>query len=588
MRNVARLQAFLHQVMKKPAHHTRRLIKTVMPGLDVARCYQRNWLWADLFAGITIFAMLVPQAMAYGELAGVAPVVGLYTAIGALIGYALFGSSRRLMLGPESSSALLAAAAVAPVAASGSPARFALLAALLALLVGVIALAAGLARLGFLADFVSKPILLGYITGVAVIMIVGQLGKLFGISIKSEQFFQQLGELLAHLGQTRVLTLLIGLPLLVFLLVLRHFAPRVPAALIVVVLMTILSSLFHLNSYGVAIVGTIPPGLPQFGLPDLSFSDVWNLLPSALTLTLIIFTDAVLTARSVAEKQGEKVDPNHELIGLGAANLASGLLQGFPAAASQSRTAVDHAAGGKTQFVGIIAAALLLAFLLWFTHLLENLPQLVLGVIIIAAAINLIEVEPLLKVYRLRHVEFYLALVTFVGVLSIGVLGGILVAVALALVMVIGRISRPHDAVLGSVEGVDGYQDIEGYANSQTVPGLIAYRFDAPLFFANADHFLTEVQELIDAADPPVECVLIDAEAIIDIDVTAAEAFSTLQRELERKGIVLAIARANHPLHHMLKRAGLIERIGAQHFYPTVRTGVQAYLEQRVKEELQL
>ena len=568
--------------MKKSTHIVMRWIETVMPGLGVARSYRRRWLLVDLFAGVTIFAMLVPQGMAYGELAGVAPVVGLYTAIGALVGYALFGSSHRLMLGPESSSALLVAAAVAP-AAAGSPARFALLAALLALLVGVIALAAGLARLGFLADFVSKPILLGYITGVAIIMIVGQLGKLFGITIESEHFFQQIGELLTHLGQTRVLTLMVGLVLLVFLLVLRHFAPRVPAALIVVVLMTIISSLLHLNTYGIAIVGTIPSGLPHFGLPDLSFTDVWDLLPSALTLTLIIFTDAVLTARSVAEKHGEKVDANRELIGLGAANLASGLLQGFPAAASQSRTAVDNLAGGKTQLVGIVAATFLVAFLLWFTRLLENLPQLVLAVIIIAAAINLIEVKPLLKVYRLRRVEFFLALVTFVGVLSIGVLAGILVAVGLALVVVIGRISRPHDAVLGSVEGVDGYQDIEGYANSQTVPGLIAYRFDAPLFFANADHFLTEVQELIDAAEPHAEWLLIDAEAIVDIDVTATEALSTLQRELERKGIILAIARAHHPLQKMLMRSGLTERIGADHFYPTVRTGVQAFLKQQAK-----
>jgi len=501
MRNVTRLQVFLAQVMKKSTHYAKRLIKTVMPGLGVARSYQRPWLWADLFAGVTIFAMLVPQAMAYGELAGVAPVFGLYTAIGAALGYALFGSSRRLMIGPESSSALLVAAAVAPVAA-GSPARFVVLTALLALLVGVIALVAGLARFGFLADFVSKPILLGYINGVAVLMIVGQLGKLFGIPIESENVIQQLGELFTHLGQTQVLALTVGLALLVFLLVLRRFAPRMPAALIVVVLMTIISSLFHLSTYGVAVVGTIPSGLPQFGLPDLSLTDAWNLLPSALSLTLIIFTDAVLTARSVAEKQGERVDANRELIGLGAANLASGMLQGFPAAASQSRTAVDNAVGGKTQLVGIVAAALLMAFLLWFTHLLVNLPQIVLAVIIIAAAINLIEIKPLVRVYRLRYVEFSLMLVTFVGVLSIGVLGGILVAVVLALVVVIGRISRPHDAVLGSIEGVDGYQDIEGYSNCEMVPGLIAYRFDAPLFFANADHFLLEVQELIDAADP--------------------------------------------------------------------------------------
>jgi sulfate permease, SulP family len=571
--------------MKKATHPTLRVFETLIPGLGVARNYERSWLWADLFAGITIFAMLVPQAMAYGELAGVAPVVGLYTALGGLVGYALFGSSRRLMLGPESSSALIVASVVAPVAAGGSPAHFALLAALLALLVGVIALGAGLARLGFLADFVSKPILLGYITGVAVFMIAGQLGKLFGIPIESEQFFQQIGELLTHLGQTRVLTLLVGVALLAFLLALRRVAPKVPAALIVVVLMTMVSSLLHLQLYGIAVVGPLPAGLPQFGFPDLRFSDVWNLLPSAFSLTLIVFADAILTARAVAEKHGEKVNANCELIGLGAANLAASLFQGFPAAASQSRTAVNYAAGGKTQLVGIVALTLLVAFLLWFTRLLENLPQLVLAVIIIAAAVNLIEVKPLLQVYRLRPLEFSLALVTFVGVLSIGVLEGILVAVVLALVVVIGRISRPHDAVLGSVEGVDGYQDIEQYANCETVPGLIAYRFDAPLFFANADHFVAEVLELIDTAEPPVEWLLIDAEAIIDIDVTATEALSTLQRELELRGIVLAIARANYPLQKMLKRAGLTERIGEEHFYPTVRTGVQAFLERQAKEE---
>jgi sulfate permease, SulP family len=571
--------------MKKATLPSLRVIETIIPGLGVARNYQRSWLWADLFAGITIFAMLVPQAMAYGELAGVAPVVGLYTALGGLVGYALFGSSRRLMIGPESSSALIVASVVAPAAADGSPAHVALLAALLALLVGAIALGAGLARLGFLADFVSKPILLGYITGVAIFMIAGQIGKLFGITIESEQFFQQLEELFTHLGQTRVLALLVGVALLGFLLVLRRVAPKVPAALIVVVLMTLVSSLLHLQLYGIAVVGPLPAGLPQLGFPDLSFSDVWNLLPSALSLTLIVFADAILTARAVAEKHGEKVNANRELIGLGAANLAAGLLQGFPAAASQSRTAVNHAAGGKTQLVGIVAVTLLVAFLLWFTRLLENLPQLVLAVIIIAAAINLIEIKPLLQVYRLRRLEFYLALVTLVGVLTIGVLTGILVAVGLALVVVIGRISRPHDAVLGSVEGVDGYQDIEQYANCETVPGLIAYRYDAPLFFANADHFLTEVQELIDTAQPPVEWLLIDAEAIVDIDVTATEAISTLQRELERRGVVLAIARANHPLQEMLKRAGLTERIGAQHFYPTVRTGVQAFLERQAQEQ---
>ena len=567
--------------MKKSTESALRFIETAIPGLRIARTYRRSWLRADLFAGVTIFAMLVPQGMAYGELAGVASVVGLYTAIGALIGYAIFGSSRRLMVGPESSSALLVATAVAPIAAGGGPLRFAVLASLLALLVGVIALVSGLARFGFLADFVSKPILIGYITGVAIVMIAGQLGKLFGIKIASENFFQMIGELLTNLGQTNVLTLVIGLVLLAFLIMLHRFAPKVPGGLIVVVVMTMLSALIQLDKYGVTVVGPIPSGLPQFGLSDFSFADAWKLLPSALILTLIVFTDSVLTARSFAVKQGEKVDANRELIGLGAANILSGCIQGFPASVSQSRTAVNYAAGGKTQLVGIVAAALLVVFLLWFTRLLESLPQVALAAIIIAAAINLIEVKPLYKVYRVRRVEFFLALVTLVGVLSIGILAGVLIAVLLALLVVISRISRPHDAVLGMVEGVDGYQDIEAYTNSETEPGLIVYRFDAPLFFANADYFLSRVQELIATAEYPIKWMLIDAEAIIDIDVTAAEALSTLQSELERKGIVLVISRASQPLQEMLKRAGLTERIGPEHFYPTVRTGVQAFLEQQ-------
>ena len=570
--------------MKKSALAGLHFIEKAIPGLRVARTYERRWLWTDLFAGVTIFAMIVPQGIAYAQLAGVAPVVGLYTAIGAMLGYALFGSSQRLMIGPESTTALLVATAVASVATGGDPARFALLVTLMALLVGVITLVAGLARFGFLADFVSKPILIGYITGVAIIMIVSQLGKLFGIPIQNENFILQIVELFTHLGQTRMLTLVIGLVLLIFLLVLRRFAPRVPGGLIVVVVMTTISALLHLDTYGVAVVGPITPGLPKLGLPDVSLIDVWNLLPSSLILTLIVFTDAVLTARIFADKHGEKVNASRELIGLGAANIISGLFQGFPAGASQSRTAVDETAGGKTQLVGIVAAALLVAFLLWFTHLLENLPQMVLAVIIIAAAISLIEVKPLQQVYRVRRVEFFLALVTLIGVLSIGVMEGILVAVLLALIVVIGRISRPHDAVLGSVKGVDGYQDIEAYANSETEPGLIVYRFDAPLFFANADYFLTQVQELIDEASQSIDWLLIDAEAIVDIDVTAVEALSKLQSGLERRGVTMAIARASQRLQEILKRAGLTEKIGSEHFFPTVRTGVRAFIEQQ--EEL--
>jgi sulfate permease, SulP family len=567
--------------MNKPEHGTGRLIERVIPGIGVARTYQRRWLRADLIAGVTIFAMLVPQGMAYGELAGIAPVVGLYTALAALIGYALFGSSRQLMIGPEASSAILVATAIAPIAAGGDPARYAMLATLLAMLVGGLALIAGLARMGFLADFVSKPILIGYISGASFIIISSQLGKLFGIKINGDNVFLKIWNLIKNIGQTSWLTLGIGLFLIAFLVVLRRFAPRVPGAIIVVVVMTLISALLHLDTFGVKVVGQVSAGLPRLAIPDIRFADILALLPPAFFLTLIVFTDAVLTARSFAEKHGEKVDGNRELIGLGAANITSSLLGGFPVAASQSRTGVNDEAGGKTQLVGIVTAALLVVFLLWFTSLLASLPQVALAAIIISAAINLIKFKALQEVYHVRRVEFALALVTFFGVLSVGVLAGILVAVSLSLLVVISRISRPHDAVLGSVEGIDGYHDIDAYANSETVPGLIAYRFDAPLFFANADYFLTQARELIAAAELPIAWFLIDAEAIIDIDVTAVEALKKLYGELDRKGIALVIARASQPLQKMLRRGGLTNLIGTEHIYPTVRTGVQSFLERK-------
>ncbi|HEY6411017.1 MAG TPA: sulfate permease [Ktedonobacteraceae bacterium] len=566
---------------QKPVPRTLHVIETVIPGVRMIRTYQRRWLRADLVAGVTIFAMLVPQGMAYGELAGVAPVAGLYTAIGALVGYALFGSSRRLMIGPEASSAILVAATLAPVAAGSDAATYAMLASVLALLVGGIALLAGLIRVGFIADFVSRPILLGYIIGASFIIIASQLGKLFGIKITADEFFQKIWSVITNIDQTSWLTLGIGLFLIAFLLLLRRFAPKVPGGIVVVVGMTLLSALTHLDQHGIAVVGQIPAGLPHPAIPHVTLSDVLNLVLPASALTLIVFTDVALTARLFAEKHDEKADANRELIGLGAANITAGLIQGFPVAASQSRTVVNDETGGKTQVVGIIAAICLLIFLLWFTPLLASLPQVALAAIIIAAAVNLINFKPLLEVYRVRPIEFFLALITLVGVLSIGVLYGILVAVVLALLVVISRISRPHDAVLGSVEGIDGYHDIDENESLETVPGLIAYRFDAPLFFANADFFLTHARELIAASDPPVEWFLMNAEAIIDIDVTAAAALKKLQSELERKGIVLAMARTSHPLRRMLKRSGLTDLIGQDHIFPTVSVAVQTFLESK-------
>jgi SulP family sulfate permease len=566
---------------QKSEPRTLRVIETVIPGVRMIRTYHRRWLRADVVAGVTIFAMLVPQGMAYGDLAGVAPVAGLYTAIGAMVGYALFGSSRRLMIGPEASSAILVAATLAPIAAGSDPESYAMLASVLALLVGGIALLAGLIRVGFIADFVSRPILLGYIIGAAFIIIASQLGKLFGIKITADEFFQKIWGVITNIDQTSWLTLGIGLFLIAFLLLLRRFAPKVPGGIIVVVGMTLLSALTHLDQHGVAVVGQIPAGLPHPSIPHVPLSDVLALLLPAAALTLVVFTDLALTARAFAEKHHEKVDANRELIGLGASNIGAGLIGGFPVAASQSRTVVNDEAGGKTQVVGLIAVICLLIFLQWFTPLLASLPQVALAAIIIVAAINLIDFKPLLEVYRIRPIEFFLALITLVGVLTVGILYGVLIAVVLALLVVISRISRPHDAVLGSVEGIDGYHDIDQNESLETVPGLIAYRFDAPLFFANADFFFTHARELIAVTDPPIEWFVIDAEAIIDIDVTAAEALKKLQSELKRKGIVLAMARTSHPLRRMLKRSGLTDLIGQDYIFPTVSTAVQTFLESK-------
>ena len=345
---------------------------------------------------------------------------------------------------------------MAPIAAGSSPERYAALAALLAVLVGGMALIGGIARIGFLADFVSKPILMGYMIGVALVIISSQLGRLFGVSAQGDNFFQRIWSLLTQLGQTSVPTLIFGLVLIAFLMVLRRIARRLPGALIVVVFTTLISAIFHFQQLGISVVGRIPGGLPHLVLPAISLHDVFVLLPSALSLTLIIFTDVILSARSFAERSGDTVEPNQELIGLAAANLMTGLLQGIPAGFSQSRTVVNIDSGGKTQLVGLVAVACLAIFLLWFTPLLESLPQVALAAIIISAAINLINFNPLFQVYRERRSEFLLGMLTLLGVLSVGVLWGILGAVTISLLVVISRISRPHDAVLGSAGDVDG------------------------------------------------------------------------------------------------------------------------------------
>jgi sulfate permease, SulP family len=553
-------------------------IARFIPGLALIRGFNPALLRSEFIVAITVFAVLVPSAMAYGDLAGVTPVAGLYVALGAMVMYALFGTSKQLIMGPEATTAIMTAAAVAPLA-GGDPVRYAALAALAALLVGALALLARAARLGFITDFLSKPILVGYIFGTTLIVIGSQLGKMFGIKLESDEFFRQVAELISRLEEAHMLTVAIGVVSMAALLIMRRVNRALPGSLIVVVVAIVVSAVFDLQAKGVAIVGAVPAGLPSLAIPAVKVQDVFSLLPAALALTILIYADEVLTARVFAAKHGQKIDANQEFVAIGMANIGAGLLTGFPAATSGSRTAVADQMGGKSQWVGLIAAALTVVFLLFFTPLLAPLPTVVLGAVIIVASLGLLDVAAFRFLRQVRPAEFWLAIVTALGVLTVGILQGILVAVMLSLINVIFHISRPHDALLDDVDATGGtiYREVVDKETALTEPGLIVYRFDAPLVFANAAFFTGRLEELVANAGPGLQCVILDAEAISDFDSTAAEALENLDADLERLGVEFWIARANEPLRQLLQVTGLMNRLGKDNVHPSVRAAVVAY-----------
>jgi SulP family sulfate permease len=555
-------------------------IKRFIPGLALFQKVTPTLLRTDFIVSITVFAVLVPSSMAYGDLAGVSPVAGLYVALGAMVMYALFGTSKQVIMGSEATSAILTAAAVAPLAA-GDPVRYAALAAMTAILVGIISLLARIAKLGFITDFLSKPILVGYIFGATLIVIGSQLGKMFGFTLESDKFFQQVVELISRLEETHMLTFIIGVICVASLFILRRINRAIPGPLIVVVFTIIASVVFNLEAQGVKVVGEVPAGLPHIAIPVVSVNDIFALLPAALALTILIYADEVLTSRVFAAKHGQKVGANQEFIAIGFANIGAGLLTGFPAALSASRTAVSDQMGGKTQWVGLFASALTIIFLLFFTPLLAPLPTVALGAIIIVASLGLIDLAAFGYLRKVRRSEFWLAVVTAFGVLTVGVLAGILVAVVLSLINVIYHISRPHDAVLDKVDAGGGtvYRGVTDEETPLTEPGLIVYRFDAPLVFANAAFFTERLEEMIANAGEGLKYVVLDAEAITDFDSTAAEALENLDANLERRQVELWIARANAPLRDLLEVTGLTNRIGEKNIYPSVRAAVTAYYE---------
>jgi SulP family sulfate permease len=547
------------------------------PGVDQLIHYERLWLRGDILAGVTVAAYLVPQVMAYAELAGLPAVAGLWAVIGAMTVYALLGSSRQLSVGPESTTALMTATALAPLA-NGDPEQYAALAACLALIVGGLALVGFVARLGFLADLLSKPVLVGYLAGVAVIMIAGQLSKFAGMPIDEDHPLAQIWYFLTHLGEAHGPTMLMSLGVLIFLLVGSRLLPRAPMPLIAILLAAAIVKIFDLGSEGLDLVGSVPTGLPRPRIPDVSISDVTSLLLPAVGVTVVSYTDNALTGRAFATRNKYPINANQELLALAGANAAAGVMQGFPVSSSGSRTVIGDSLGSKSQLYSLVVVVIVILTLLFLGPLLESFPRAALAALVVWAATKLVDIPELTRIARFRTSELILSLATTAAVLIVDILYGILVAITLSVVDLLRRVARPHDGVLGFAPGVAGMHDIDDYPDAEQVPGLLVYRYDSPLFFANAENFKERALESIEA-HAPIEWMLLNFEANVQIDLTSADALTELLNELEERGIRLALARVKHEMANQLEQGGLIARIGEDHIFDTLPTAVRAYLE---------
>ncbi len=544
------------------------------PGIATLAGYRRTWLRGDLLAGVTVAAYLVPQVMAYATVAGLPPVAGLWAILAPLAVYAVLGSSRKLSVGPESTTALMTAVAIAPLAA-GDPGRYALLAAALAVVVGLLCLAAGAARLGFAADLLSRPILVGYLAGVALIMMAGQLRKLTGVPVSGDTFVAQVYSFARHLNRFDPRTAGFASLVLVFLFLTQWRYRRAPVPLLAVLLGTAAVLVFHLDRYGIAVIGQVPAGLPAPVLPHLA--DLRQVLLPAVGVMLVGYTDNMLTARAYALRSGQPVDANQELLALGAANLGAGLLRGFPVSSSGSRTALGDAAGSRSQVYSLVSLGLVLSVLLFLGPLLAHFPVVVLGAIVVYAAVRLIDLPGFRRLASFRRSELALALGAFAGVLAFDTLYGILLAVGLSVAEMLFRIARPHDAVLGTVPGLAGMHDVDDYPLAHTEPGLVVYRYDSPLFFANAENFHRRALYAVDSQADPVTWFVLNAEANVEVDITALDALEELRKELEQRGIIFALARVKQDLRGDLDAFGLTASVGAHRIYPTLPTAVAAY-----------
>jgi high affinity sulfate transporter 1 len=549
-----------------------------LPGLDMLRQYELSWLRHDLVAGLVMTTMLVPVGIAYAEASGVPGINGLYATIVPLLAYALCGPSRILILGPDSALAPVILAVVMPLS-MGDPQRTVALAGMMAIVSGVVCVGAGLARLGFITELLSKPIRYGYMNGIALTVLLSQVPKLFGFSVTANGPLRQAWGIVERVlaGNTNIVTLLIGASTLALILFLKRW-PRVPGVLIAVVAATVVVAALDLaKRAGVRVLGPLPQGLPSPRLPFAHVDDLLPILMAGLTVALVSFADTSVLSRTYAARLRSPVDPNQEMVGLGIANLAAAFFQGFPISSSSSRTPVAEAAGARTQLTGVVGAIAIAVLLMLAPELLQYLPHTALAAVVIAAAIGLVEVSDLLRIYRIQRWEFWLSMACFAGVAALGAIPGIALAIVIAVIEFLWDGWRPHSAVLGSVESVEGYHDVSRYPDAGLIPGLVLFRWDAPLFFANAELFRERILDAVADSPSRVRWLVVAAEPVTSVDVTAADVVYELDDTLHAAGIELCFAEMKDPVKDKMKRFGLFARLGERTFFATIDEAVRAY-----------
>jgi SulP family sulfate permease len=554
-----------------------------LPGLRLLIAYDRSCWRHDLTAGLVVALVLIPSAIAYADLAKCPPVAGLYAALGGMVAYAFLTSSRHVIVGPDAAVAILVGAAVGPLS-NGDAGQVVVLSTWLALLVGVILLLAGWLRLGGIADLLSSPVMLGFMNGAAVVIIISQLGKLCGISLHQDNSLQRVVEWVGRLAETSWLTLTCGLAAIAILAVLRWWRPRVPGTIAVFALALVAGRCFDLSDMGVAVIGAVDTRIPTPVPPELSLTDVGRLITAALGLALLIFPEGILLGRAMANRHKYDINPDRELVALGTANLAAGLFRTFAVGGSQSRTLLNSATGGRSQMVSLVAAVLLVGFMYFLASWIATLPTVAIASILIFTGITLIDVGGLRRLHRQHRQSAWVALLTSVGVVVIGVLPGMLVGVVLSLLKVLSQIVRPQDALLGRHLGTQALHDIGDDEAAQTIPGLIVYRFYGPLVFANVRFFIERLEHFIAREPQPVRRVIIDARAIPEIDVTAAEQLHTFVKQLRERGISLVIAKAHLPLREAATRLGLGDALSEENYFPKLSDAVTAYEQQKASQ----